>query len=79
MLVVVSLPFNVFMAYAMFTPVLVLYTPDHRCSLDPALLRQSAEVLALKHESRILGQWSNPVSGPRNSQASSLVAKQHRA
>ena len=40
MLVVASLPFNVFMAYAMFTPVLVLYTPDdHRCALDPALLR----------------------------------------
>ena len=38
MLVVVSLPFNIFMAYAMFTPVLVLYTPDHRCSADPALV-----------------------------------------
>ena len=24
------------------------------------------EVLALKHESRILGQWSNPVCGLRN-------------
>ena len=44
MLVVASLPFNVFMAYAMFTPVLVLYTPDdHRCSLDPALLRSGGE------------------------------------
>ena len=32
---------------------------------------QSAEVLALKHESRILRQWSNPVSG-------SPWATQHR-
>ena len=49
--------------------------------IDPVNIAhgRSAEVLALKHESRILGQWSNPVSGPRNSQASSLVAKQHRA
>ena len=37
-----------------------------------------AEVLALKHESRIFGQWSNPVSGSRKSQASSPWAKQHR-
>ena len=44
MLVVASLPFNVFMAYAMFTPVLVLYTPQqHRCSLDPALLHSEGE------------------------------------
>ena len=33
------------------------------------------EVLALKHESRILGQWSNPVSGSRKSRASSPWAK----
>ena len=39
----------------------------------------TAEVIALKHESRILGQWSNPVSGSRKSQASSPWAKQHRA
>ena len=26
-----------------------------------------SEVLVLKHESRILGQWSNPVSGSRKS------------
>ena len=32
----------------------------------------AAEVLALKHESGILGQWSNPVSGSGKSQASSL-------
>ena len=42
---------------------------------DPNLARGSgrgeAEVLALKDESRILGQWSNPVSGSRKSQASS--------
>ena len=37
-----------------------------------------AEVLALKHESRILGQWSKPVSGSRKSQASSPFAKQHK-
>ena len=36
-----------------------------------------AEVLALKHESRILVQWSNPVSGSRKSQDSSPWAKQH--
>ena len=35
-----------------------------------------SEVLALKHESMILGQWSNPVSGSRKSQASSPWAKQ---
>ena len=34
---------------------------------------RSAKVLALKHESRILGLWSNPVSGARKSQASSPV------
>ena len=28
-----------------------------------------SKVLALKHEGRILGQWSNPVSGSRKSQA----------
>ena len=38
-----------------------------------------SEVLALKHESRILGQWSNPASGSRKSQACSPSAKQHRA
>ena len=38
-----------------------------------------AEVLTLRHESRIFGQWSNPVSGSRKSQASSPWSKQHRA
>ena len=38
-----------------------------------------AEVLALKHKSRILGQWSYPVSGSRKSPASSPWAKQHIA
>ena len=33
-----------------------------------------SEVLALKHESMILGQWSNPVSGSRKSQARSTWA-----
>ena len=36
------------------------------------------EILALKHESRILGKRSNPVSGSRKSQASSPWVKQHR-
>ena len=36
------------------------------------------EVLALKHESRLLGQFSYPVSDSRKSQASSPWAKQHR-
>ena len=36
------------------------------------------EVFALNQESRILGKWSNPVSGSRKSQASSPWAKQHR-
>ena len=31
-------------------------------------VRIQAEVLALKNESRILGQWSNPVSGAKKSQ-----------
>ena len=35
------------------------------------------EVLPLKNESRILGQWSIPGSGSRKSQASSPWAKQH--
>ena len=35
------------------------------------------EILALKDESRILGQWFDPVSGSRKSQASSPWAKQH--
>ena len=38
----------------------------------------SAEFLALKHESRILGQWSNPASGSRKSKTSSPWVKQHR-
>ena len=38
-----------------------------------------AEVHALRHERRILGQLSIPVSGSRKSQASSLRTKQHRA
>ena len=41
-------------------------------------LQHTPEVFALKHESRILGQWSNPVSGSRKSQASSPWAKQYR-
>ena len=45
---------------------------------QPSGARRTAEVLALNHESRILGQWSNPVSGSRRSQASSPWAKQHR-
>ena len=36
------------------------------------------EILALKHESRILVQWSNHAYGSRKSQASSPWAKQHR-
>ena len=36
-----------------------------------------AEVLALKQDSRILGQWSNPVCGSRKRQASSPWAKQN--
>ena len=36
------------------------------------------EVLPLKHESRILGQWSYPVCGSRKSNTSSPWAKQHR-
>ena len=36
------------------------------------------EVLALKRESGILGQWSNPVSGSRKSQVSSPWAKKQR-
>ena len=42
-------------------------------------LAASPDVPDLKHESRILGQWSNPVCGSWKSQASSPWAKQHRA
>ena len=38
----------------------------------------SPEVFALKPESRILGRWSNPVSGLRKRQASCPWVKQHR-
>ena len=42
-------------------------------------LEVSSEVLTLKQESRILGQWSNnTASGSRKSQASSPWAKHHR-
>ena len=37
-----------------------------------------SEILALKHKSRILGQWSSPVSGSSKSHASSPWDKQHR-
>ena len=37
------------------------------------------EILPLKHRSRILGQWANPVSGSRKSQANTPSAKHHRA
>ena len=36
------------------------------------------EILALKHKSRILGHWSNAVSGSRKSHASSPKATQYR-
>ena len=54
-----------------------------RCHIiQPALILLDIKlvvwVFALKHKSRILGQWSNPVSGLRKSQASSPWAKQHR-
>ena len=45
--------------------------------VDEAVLLQ-AEILVLKQESSILGQWSNPESGSRKSQANSPWAKQHR-
>ena len=45
----------------------------------PSTLNDSViEVLALQHESGKLGQWSNPVSGSRKSQASSPWAKQEK-
>ena len=40
--------------------------------LDDDLAGPVAEILALKQESRILGQWSNPASGSRKSQAEVL-------
>ena len=39
----------------------------------------NADILALKHEGRILGQWSNPVSGSRKSQASCPWANQRKS
>ena len=44
----------------------------------PCLVYVLSEVLALKHKSRILRQWADPVSGSRKSQASSPWVKQHR-
>ena len=48
---------------------------DYACNQWLLTIAES-EVLALKHDSRILGQWSNPVSGSRKSQASSPWDKQ---
>ena len=45
---------------------------------SPTPTLSDPEVLALNHESRILGQWSNPESGSRKSQASYPWAKQNR-
>ena len=39
-------------------------------------MRRQTDVLTLKHESRILGQLSNPISGARKSQTSSPWSKQ---
>ena len=55
-------------------------TKNASLSLPPCVhLDDDAEILVLRHEGRILGQWSNPVSGSKKSQASSPLAKQHRA
>ena len=54
------------------------WVPDDAASPFPAISAFSAEVLALKHESRILGLWSNPVSGSRKSHTSFPWAKQYR-
>ena len=49
-----------------------------RSKIAGLLTHSLAEILALKQESRILGQWYNHVSGSRKSQPSSPWAKQHR-
>ena len=49
------------------TTVVVIIILAHYCIWQHA----AAEILALKQESRILGQWSTPVFGSRKSQASS--------
>ena len=36
-----------------------------------------AEVLALKHESRILGQWYNTVRGSKKGLTCSIIEKPH--
>ena len=56
--------------------IIIIIIPDSRLlGIDLALLAFVrswwSEVLALKHEGRILGQSSNPESGSRKSQASS--------
>ena len=55
---------------------------DEERTLETGLYNQvrpfQVKFLALEHESRILGQWSNPVSGSRKSRYSSPWAKQHR-
>ena len=60
-------------------PILALSKNVQMAAEIDLLLLCPSEILALKHESRILGQWSNPVSGARKSQSSSLWDTQHRA
>jgi hypothetical protein len=42
LLLLMSLPFNILMAYATFSPILILYTPDHQCAIDPDLMANSS-------------------------------------
>ena len=55
-LLLISLPFNVLCAYAFFTPVLVLYVPDHHCSIDAYLMSDRGNFLREELES-----WFIPV------------------
>ena len=55
-LLLISLPFNVLCAYAFFTPVLVLYVPDHHCSIDAYLMSDRGNFIREELES-----WLIPV------------------
>ena len=52
-----SLPFNVLIAYAVFSPVLVLYVPEHHCSVDAHINTSDGE----KFTKEQLKEWFIPM------------------
>ena len=63
----------ILMEYLFVHNIRPLSRPGQNADVNPC----PPEILSRKQEGRILGQWSNPVSGSRKSQASSTWAKQH--